>query len=53
MVSNKTTAWVMCAVASIFYAYQYVLRVMPNIMMQDIMPKYQIDASVFGQFSGV
>lgn len=45
--------WAMWAIASIFYAYQYILRVMPNITMQDIMSKYQIDPSVFGQFSGI
>lgn len=44
------TAWSM---ASIFYAYQYILRVMPNIMMNDIMNKFSIDATIFGQFSGI
>ncbi len=39
--------------ASIFYAYQYIIRVMPNIMMEDIMQQYQMDATVFGQFSGI
>ncbi len=53
MFSNKSAAWIMWFIGSIFYAYQYVLRVMPNIMMQDIMLKYQINAAVFGQFSGV
>jgi predicted MFS family arabinose efflux permease len=37
--------------ASIFYAYQYVLRVMPNIMLTDIMESFQMDAAVFGQFA--
>lgn len=51
-IQNKTAlvAWLMGA---IFYAYQYILRVMPNIMLPDIMKQFQIDASVFGQFSGV
>lgn len=40
-------------IASIFYAYQYVLRVMPNIMLEDIMQQFNIDAAVFGQYSGV
>ncbi len=39
--------------ASLFYAYQYVLRVMPNIMMVDILQQFQIDAAAFGQLSGV
>lgn len=40
-------------VASVFYAYQYILRVMPNIMLDDIMQKFQFTAASFGQFSGV
>lgn len=40
-------------VASIFYAYQYILRVMPNIMLPDIMEQFNIGAATFGQFSGV
>ena len=46
---SQWTAW---ALASFFYAYQYVLRVLPNILMPDIMNKFQIDAAAFGQFSG-
>lgn len=44
--------WIMWLLASLFYAYQYILRVLPNIMMEDIMSKFHIDASIFGQFSG-
>ena len=40
-------------IASIFYAYQYILRVMPNIMLDDIMLQFNITATAFGQFSGV
>lgn len=46
------TVWSMWALASFFYAYQYVLRVLPNIMMNDILEKFQIDAALFGQYSG-
>ncbi len=47
------TAYAIWVVASVFYAYQYVLRVMPNIMMEDICQQFQIGASLFGQFSGL
>jgi predicted MFS family arabinose efflux permease len=40
-------------IASVFYAYQYLLRVMPNIMINDIMEQFDIGAGTFGQFSGV
>lgn len=40
-------------IAAFFYAYQYILRVIPNIMINDIMLTFNIDAALFGQFSGV
>ena len=45
--------WSMWLLGSIFYAYQYILRVLPNIIMPDLMAKFDIDAATFGQFSGV
>src|SRR5690348_3965634 len=53
MSNSRIVAWFVWVIASIFYAYQYVLRVMPNIMMDDIMQRFHIDATVFGQFSGI
>ncbi len=53
MSSSRTIAWMVWIVASVFYAYQYILRVMPNIMLGDIMQQFNIDAATFGQFSGV
>ncbi|MFI4938687.1 MAG: MFS transporter [Candidatus Berkiellales bacterium] len=49
---NFMTIWTMWLLASFFYAYQYVLRVLPNIMMVDIFEKFHIDANIFGQYSG-
>lgn len=53
MSASRVVAWFVWVIASIFYAYQYVLRVMPNIMMDDITSQFHIDATVFGQFSGI
>lgn len=53
MSTPRSAAWFVWMIASIFYAYQYILRVMPNIMLEDIMQQFHIDAAVFGQFSGV
>src|SRR5262245_35811352 len=47
------TIWFMWMLASFFYAYQYVLRVLPNIMMFDILARFHIDAAIFGQYSGL
>lgn len=51
--SSRRIIWAVWFIASLFYAYQYVLRVMPNIMLNDIMQQFHIDAAAFGQFSGV
>lgn len=51
--SSGCLAWMIWIIASIFYAYQYILRVMPNIMLDDIMQQFHINAAIFGQFSGV
>lgn len=53
MSSSRMVAWIVWVIASIFYAYQYILRVMPNIMLSDIMEQFHISAATFGQFSGV
>lgn len=51
--SSRTIAWAVWIIASVFYAYQYILRVMPNIMLNDIMEQFDMNAATFGQFSGV
>jgi predicted MFS family arabinose efflux permease len=51
--TSRKLAWAVWIVGSIFYAYQYILRVMPSIMIQDIMDQFGIGALTFGQFSGV
>jgi predicted MFS family arabinose efflux permease len=50
---SRKVAWMVWIVASLFYAYQYILRVMPSIMLEDIISRFHIDAATFGQFSGV
>lgn len=51
--NTRSVAWGVWVIASVFYAYQYILRVMPNIMLNDIMDQFGISAATFGQFSGV
>lgn len=50
---SRPLIWSVWIIASVFYAYQYILRVMPNIMLENIMQQFNIDAATFGQFSGV
>ncbi len=51
--SSRVIAWMVWVIASIFYAYQYVLRVMPGIMLTDIMEQFNMESATFGQFSGI
>ena len=50
---TRVVAWTVWLVASFFYAYQYILRVLPSIMLTDIIDHFGISAATFGQFSGV
>lgn len=50
---SKNIAWFAWITASVFYAYQYILRVMPNIMLDNIVQQFHITPVVFGQFAGV
>lgn len=52
-VNSRTMAWTVWIIASVFYAYQYILRVMPNIMLNDIMDQFSMNPATFGQFSGI
>ncbi|MGN7618717.1 MAG: MFS transporter [Ehrlichia sp.] len=38
---------------SMFYAYQYVLRVMPNVIASISIEKFKLSTIAFGQFSGL
>lgn len=51
--TSKSTAWSLWIIASVFYAFQYILRVMPNSLINDIMQQFDIGAGTFGQFSGI
>src|SRR3984885_10848525 len=51
--NSRMVALMIWMIASIFYAYQYILRVMPSIMLGDIMQQFNINAATFGQFSGI
>ena len=46
-------AWMVWLIASFFYSYQYVVRVMPNVMATDLMKQFDVSTATFGQFSGV
>lgn len=51
--SNRSTVWMAWTMATLFYSYQYVLRVLPNVILPDIMKKYAVSSSELGQYAGI
>ncbi len=49
----RKAAGIIWIVGCVFYAYQYILRVMPNILLMDLMEHFDVGAAAFGQFSGI
>lgn len=50
--SGKTLAWSLWAMTTFFYAFQYIIRVSPSIMLDDIMAKFSVNAAHMGDFNG-
>ena len=50
VLNRKFLAWFL---VSMFYAYQYILRVIPNVIASISIEKFKISAIAFGQFSGL
>lgn len=50
--STSRMAWILCFMTSLFYAFQYILRLLPSVIKDDLMLNYMIDAQDFGYFNG-
>ncbi len=50
---HRTRVWFAWITLSLFLAYQYVLRVLPNVIMPYLEETFKITAGDFGQFSGL
>ena len=50
---KRALPWIVWFLASVFYAYQFILRILPSITIEELMNRFQVDASQFGQFSGI
>jgi MFS family permease len=55
MTDRRSISWglpvAMFAVATFFYLYEFLLRVSPNVLEQDLFMAFKMDASQFGFFS--
>lgn len=47
---HRWSAW---GIAALFYAYQYVLRVAPQVFMPELLTKYSVGPEMLGSFQGV
>jgi MFS family permease len=46
-------SWLIWFCASLFYGYQYILRVIPNVLKAEITAHFHFDTILFGQFAGI
>ena len=46
-------AWFIWFVATLFFAYQFILRLAPGLIINQMMTKYNIDATEYGFFSAM
>jgi MFS family permease len=51
--NNRFTALLVWSCITLFYCYQSILRVLPNIIMPNVMNQYNVGATEFGSFSGL
>ncbi len=51
--SNNFNYFIIWALVTLFYCYQYVLRLLPNVIMPELMKKFSIGANEFGDFAGI
>jgi len=45
-------SWLIWGCAALFYCYQFMLRVSPNVMADDLMAAFQVDACTLGILTG-
>lgn len=45
------TPWVVCSVGALYYCYEYLLRISPSVMTQELMRMYHLTATEMGLFS--
>ncbi len=50
---NKVISLLVWLCITFFYCYQYILRVLPNVIMPKMISKYSITAHEYGSFAGI
>lgn len=49
----STFGWFICLLGAIFYCYEYLLRVSPSVMTHDLMLRYSLDATGYGNLQAL
>ena len=44
-------AWFVCFLTTVFYCYEYILRIVPSVMITDLMLHFEVSATGFGWLS--
>ncbi len=50
---QRALAWLMWLLTTSFFAYQFILRISPGLIINDIMKKFNIDAGEYGNLSAM
>jgi len=45
-------SWTICALGALFYCYEYLLRISPSVMTQELMKFYHLTGAEYGNVSG-
>lgn len=45
--------WLMWGFTTLFFAYQFVMRLAPGLVMPELMQKYNIEATEYGLFAAM
>lgn len=51
--SKNISYFIIWALVTLFYCYQYILRLLPNVIMPELMKQFSIGANEFGDFAGI
>lgn len=46
--SRAAQAWIACSLAGVFYSYEYILRIAPNLSIPELMSSFSISAATVG-----
>ena len=50
---NTIIATIIWLFVTLFYCYQYILRLLPNVIMPELMKQFSVGAVEFGNFAGI